>query len=107
MDLKDMPNMPDDNGIKQLPGGSIVATGVGVDIVRICALRGALEVELAGIRFRGGSVTARVKKEFGLKGSKQKVYEQFCRMHSLPTKDERRGITKAVADTKEETDADR
>jgi hypothetical protein len=103
MKLKDMPNMPEDNGIEHHPGGTTF-TGVGVDIFRILSLRGMMEVELAGMHFRGGrSRTAAIKKEFGLTGNKRKVYEQFCKMHNIPTIDERKAMTRAVAHTKEES----
>lgn len=98
-----MPNMPDDTGIEEFPGGGVVCTGVGVDIYRILVLRGAMEIELSGLSvLRGGrSAFAAIKREFGLKGSRASVYTQFCRMHSLPTRDERKAITRAVAQTKQ------
>ena len=101
MDLKDMPNMPADNGIEQLPGGGVVCTGVGVDIYRILALRGMLEMEMAGLRRRGRSAFAVVKEEFGLRGNKERVYREFCKMHSLPTKDERKKKTETKEDMRD------
>ncbi len=75
--------------IEKLPGGSIVITGEqDIAWVRILALRGALWLETKGLRHSHGSVYAMVKREFNLKGSKRRVYEQFCRMHDLPTQEE-------------------
>ena len=49
-----------------------------VEKVRLVILRGALSLELLGMRM-GGRATAysTIKREFGLKGGKKKVYEQF------------------------------
>jgi hypothetical protein len=44
---------------------------------RLITLRTALKLELLGMKHSRGSVYALIKKEFGLKGSKQKVYDQF------------------------------
>lgn len=45
---------------------------------RLLALRSAFSLELKGIRIRRGvSVYALVKREFGFKGNKQRVYDQF------------------------------
>jgi len=43
---------------------------------RLIALRAALGLELSGMKGRA-SAYAIIKREFGLKGSKTKVYEQF------------------------------
>ncbi|MDB4490239.1 hypothetical protein N9045_01845 [bacterium] len=45
--------------------------------VRLVALKGALKMEVAGMKKRGRSAYAIVKEEFGFKGSKQKVLEQL------------------------------
>lgn len=58
--------------------GIITCTGDGVELYRLLALRSALSLELHGIKVRRGfSAYAAVKAEFGLKGTKQKVFEQF------------------------------
>lgn len=44
---------------------------------RIRTLRSALKLELLGMTRRGPSVYSIVKKEFGFKGNKQKVYDQL------------------------------
>ena len=45
--------------------------------VRLVALKGALKLEVAGMKRRGRSAYVIVKEEFGFKGSKQKVLEQL------------------------------
>ena len=42
--------------------------------------RMSLSLKIPQMRFRGPSVFSIVKKEFDLKGSKQKVYDQFCQI---------------------------
>lgn len=59
----------------------IVETPTGPRFVRLLALRGALTLELKGMRrSHGRSVYAIVKSEFGFKGSKAKVLAQLERM---------------------------
>jgi len=58
--------------------GSFMITGKGIDIYKLLALRSALSLECEGISIRRGfSAFAIVKKEYGLKGNKKKVFEQF------------------------------
>lgn len=57
-------------------GGTLI-TGKEIDSYRICALRGALKLEIAGMRRRGPSAYSIIKKEFGFKGSKTRVLEQL------------------------------
>lgn len=44
---------------------------------RLLALRSALELELKGFKFSRGSVYALIKREFGFKGTKQRVLDQL------------------------------
>jgi hypothetical protein len=44
---------------------------------RMKTLRGALKLEILGMKRRGRSVYSIVKEEFGFKGGKQKVLEQL------------------------------
>ncbi|HXB10842.1 MAG TPA: hypothetical protein VNZ45_02565 [Bacteroidia bacterium] len=48
-----------------------------MEIFRLKTMLSGLGLELKGIGFRHGSMYATIKREFGLKGSKQKVYDQF------------------------------
>lgn len=52
---------------------------------QLLILRKALKLELIGLKSRGGSVYAKVKRAYNLKGSKQSVYEQFTRICSEAT----------------------
>lgn len=40
----------------------------------------AMRLELLGMRHSGGSVIARIKKHYGLKGNKQSIYDQFSKI---------------------------
>ena len=48
-----------------------------IALFRIKSLRGALKLEILGMKRRGRSAYSIVKEEFGLKGNKQKVLEQL------------------------------
>lgn len=65
-------------GVETFQGGQVF-TGNGITAFRLLAMKSALSMELKGMRLsRGPSVFGRIKAEFKLKGSKQKVYDQFC-----------------------------
>lgn len=60
---------------------STLITGDSINFYRLLSLRGGLKLEMKGLRLsRGSTCYAVIKREFGLKGSKQKVYEQFCKI---------------------------
>ena len=48
-----------------------------IDLYRLCTLKSALKLEILGMERRGQSVYSIIKEEFGLKGNKQRVFEQF------------------------------
>jgi len=48
-----------------------------VDTFRLLALRGALRLEIKGLKRRGRSVYSIIKEEFGFKGNKEKVLSQL------------------------------
>jgi len=54
----------------------VIDTPEGIRAYRLLALRAALGLEVKGMRGRF-SAYAIIKKEFGLKGTKAKVYELF------------------------------
>lgn len=65
----------------------------GPQAASLLAQKYALKLECAGLKFSRGSVYAHVKRLYGLKGNKQKVYEEFARLvdeaimkRELPTK---------------------
>lgn len=55
--------------------GGTTLTGDSIEFFRLCQLRGAVGLELKGIKMtRGPVVWKRAAKEFGIKGNKQAVY---------------------------------
>ena len=48
-----------------------------LELYNMIRLKYALKLELAGMKHSRGSAYALIKKEFNLKGNKQKVYDQF------------------------------
>jgi len=48
-----------------------------VDQFRLKAQRAALGMEVLGMKSSSRSMYARIKSEYGLKGSKQSVFDQF------------------------------
>ena len=63
--------------IEHTRGGTII-TGESIEYYRICVLKTAVELELKGIRVKSWSVTAQAKREFGIKGNRQKIYDWLC-----------------------------
>lgn len=56
----------------------MVITGQQIDAFRAKVLLRGLKVEMNGMRLtRGKSCYSIIKSEYGFKGSKQKVYDQF------------------------------
>ena len=55
----------------------ILNTPNQIDAFRLLTLRGALRLEVMGMKRHGRSAYAIVKEEFALKGNKQKVFDQF------------------------------
>ena len=56
----------------------ITITGTeNINMFRLITLKHALKLEMLGMKRRGQSVYSIVKEEFGLKGNKQKVYNQL------------------------------
>lgn len=54
-----------------------ITTATNIQRARLFALKGALSLELQGLKRRGRSVYAIVKSEFGFHGNKQRVYTQL------------------------------
>jgi hypothetical protein len=55
-------------------------TGDNIDLFRMSILEKALRLELLGMKGRGRSAYSVIKSEFGLKGNRQSVYDQFKAM---------------------------
>ena len=54
-----------------------VITGSDIDLFRMSVLEKALKLELLGMKGRGRSAYSVIKSEYGLKGNRQSVYDQF------------------------------
>lgn len=50
------------------------------EMYNMLAQKAALKLELAGLKMSRGSVYAHIKRTYGLRGSKQSVYTQFCEL---------------------------
>lgn len=56
---------------------TIISGTENLNMARIFSLKAALYLETKGMKKRGQSAFSMVKREFGFKGSKQKVYDQL------------------------------
>ena len=66
-----------------------IITGSNIPKFRMEVLLSGLKLELIGMKRHGRSMYVIIKDEFGLKGSKQKVYDQFKQI----VQDVRDGVT--------------
>lgn len=64
-------------GVKHNEGGGTTFTGAGIGMLRETMMLRCLSMEIKGIKMVRHSVYAQVKREYGFKGSKQKVLEQL------------------------------
>ena len=55
----------------------VADTPEAVDMFRMIALCGALKLEVLGMKGRGRSAYSIIKQEYGLRGNKQSVLDQF------------------------------
>ena len=51
-----------------------------IELYRMITQKQALKLELVGLKTRGRTAYSLIKEMYGLKGSKQKVYEQFVKL---------------------------
>ena len=63
--------------VELLPGGGFIVDGPHISLYRILVQISAIKLECKGLRYSGGSVTAKVKKEYGFKGNREKVLAQL------------------------------
>lgn len=70
-------------------GGVVLDTPEDIERAHLAALAGALWLEVQGMRHSQGSITAMVKRKYGLKGSKRKVFDLFCKKFNLTEFQER------------------
>jgi hypothetical protein len=50
----------------------------GITIFSLLSIKGRFYLEMKGMRGRGQTMYSLVKEHYGFKGTRQKVYEQFC-----------------------------
>jgi hypothetical protein len=67
--------------------GQITFTGEHIRLYEMLVQRSALKLEILGLRHSRGSVYARIKKQYGFRGSRQQVLEQLQAKidHDFPT----------------------
>jgi len=65
--------------IEKTETGAIIITGESINVYRLLTIRMGLKAEANGMRLtsRAPSCLSIVKKEFGFKGNRQKITEQF------------------------------
>jgi hypothetical protein len=74
----------DKTPLKKLDDKNIMILSKYDDIVHFQMLkqRAAMRLEAIGLRFKGGSVTATVKRRYGFTGNRQRVIDQFSALIS-------------------------
>ena len=69
--------------------GGVMITGDDIGRYRLVVLKSALKLEIKGIRMhRGRTAYSIIKKEFGFKGDRQRVLDQFETMIQREVNDE-------------------
>jgi len=58
--------------------GGTTITGDSIDFLQLCAIRGAVGLEIKGLKRRGRSAYAIAKETYGLKGNRDAVYAWLC-----------------------------
>jgi len=58
----------------------ITFTGNDIRFVYLAARKGALKLELVGLKKRGRTAYSICKEVYGLKGNRESVYEQMCEL---------------------------
>lgn len=67
--------------LSQPDKGSTMSTRLtehGITMFSLLSIKGRFQLEMKGIRGRGQTMYSLVKEHYGFKGTRQKVYEQFC-----------------------------
>lgn len=59
---------------------AILTEKTQIDVYALCVIRTRLRLELAGMKGHGKSTFSVVKERYGLKGSKQDIFNQFSAM---------------------------
>jgi len=61
----------------------VIDTPEGIEMYRLLALKYALKLEIAGMKHRGGSAYAMLKREFGFRGDKAAVLAQLLALIAI------------------------
>ena len=72
-----LPAVLDQYGITMNKENEMIDTPNEIELFRLCALKGALKLEILGMSRRGRSAYSIIKEELGLKGNKKRVLEQL------------------------------
>lgn len=79
----------------------IVSTGTSIPFVTKLAQKHALALEMKGLKRHGRSMYSLVKEFYGLKGNKQKVYDQFSKLVEEQRAEEEARLAKSLASRKQ------
>jgi hypothetical protein len=63
--------------IESTSGGTMIEGDSDIALYRLCTLKVALKLEIAGMHRRGRSAYSIIKSEFGFRGNKQRVLTQL------------------------------
>jgi hypothetical protein len=63
-----------------MEGAIVIDTPSGIEVFQLLRLKGALRLEMKGLKNSRGSVYAYIKRTYGLRGNKQKVYDAFVKL---------------------------
>ncbi len=53
--------------------------GHGIEVFVLISIRSRFAMELRGLRGRGPTMYAHVKRKYGFKGNRESVFAQFCK----------------------------
>lgn len=81
--------------ITQCSSGIIITGEEDTRLYQMLALRSALGLELKGMRHSKGSVYAHIKKLYGFKGSKEKVWVQLDQLIKMKTRERETKLRRA------------
>ena len=59
---------------------TVITGKENIELHHLLGLKYALRLEILGMKHSRGSVYAKIKRKFNLKGNKQKVYDKFCEL---------------------------
>ena len=63
-----------------MEGAIVIDTPSGIEVFQLLRLKAALSLEIKGLKYSRGSVYAYIKRVYGLRGNKQKVYDAFVKI---------------------------